>query len=80
MGFIAAMNMVDKHLEFYDLPLVHLDIGGTKIYYQGERGMPFTEIIISKGYEEGKFVAWYLYGDKIVGCVTVGFQNLHLYL
>lgn len=80
MGFIAAMNMVDKHLSFYDLPMTHLDIGGTKIYYHGERGMPFTEIVMSQGYEEGKFVAWYLYGDKIVGCVTVGFQNLHLYL
>ena len=29
---------------------------------------------------EGKFIIWYIYGEEVVGFVTVGYQNLHLYL
>ena len=37
-------------------------------------------MIVSGDINSDKFVAFYVYGDEIVGFVTVGFQNLHLYL
>ena len=30
--------------------------------------------------EDKKFVAFYVYGDEVVGILTCGYQNLHLYL
>lgn len=79
-GFYAAMNMLDKRVEFRQIPMTNLTIGNTPIYHVGERNGPFTEVIISGDVESDKFVAFYVYGDEIVSFVTVGFQNLHLYL
>lgn len=79
-GFYAAMNMLDKRCEFRYLPFTNLTIGDTHVYFVGERNQPFTEIIMGKDAKDDKFVAFYVYGDEIVGFVTVGFQNLHIYL
>lgn len=72
-GFYAAMNMLDKTCEFRYIPMKELTIGDTKVYFVGERNQPFTEIIINEDCPEGKFVAFYVYGDEIVGFVTYGY-------
>lgn len=72
-GFYAAMNMLDKRCEFRYIPLTNLTIGETPIYFIGERNQPFTEVITSGDVDSGKFVAFYVYGDEIVGFVTVGY-------
>lgn len=79
-GFYCAMNMLDKRIEFKQIPMTNLTIGDCHIYHVGERNTPFTEIILSGDPESGKFVAFYCYGDEICSFVTVGYQNLHLYL
>lgn len=79
-GFHAAMNMMDKEIEFKYIPCYNLTIGENPIYFVGERGQPFTEIITSGDKKSGKFVTFYIYGDEVVGFVTVGYKNLHLYL
>jgi len=79
-GFFAAMSMLDKRVEFRYLPLTPLKIGNKPIYFVGERGSPFHEIIINGSVEERKFVAYFVYGNEITGLMTCGYQNLHLYL
>jgi hypothetical protein len=60
--------------------MTNLTIGETPIYFIGERNQAFTEVIISGDIDSGKFVAFYVYGDEICGFLTVGYQNLHIYL
>lgn len=79
-GFYAAMNMLDKQVQFNYLPMTNLSFEDTKIYFVGERGQPFTEVITSGDPKKGKFVQFYVYGDEIVGFCTFGYKNLHLYL
>jgi len=79
-GFFAAMSMLDKRMEFKYIPMTNLKLGGKQIYFVGERGQAFTEIITSGDVDSGKYVVFYAYGDEICGFVTVGYQNLHLYL
>jgi len=79
-GFYASMQMLDKDCEFKYIPMTNLTIGKTPIYFHGERNHPFTEVIVSGDIKSGKFVAFYIYGDEIAGFVTVGYQNLHIYL
>lgn len=79
-GFFAAMAMLDKRIEFKYFPMTSLKIGNTPIYYVGERGTPFHEIIINGSVEDRKFVAYFIYGNEITAFMTCGYQNLHLYL
>lgn len=79
-GFFAAMNMMDKRVEFRYFPFTSLKIGNTPVYFVGERNSPFHEIIINGSVEDRKFVAFYVYGNEVTGFMTCGYQNLHLYL
>jgi hypothetical protein len=79
-GFYAAMNMMDKQVEFNYFHMNSLKIGNTDIYYVGEPKNAYTEIIMKGDPASGKFVAFYVYGDEIVGFVTCGYSKLHLYL
>ena len=79
-GFFAAMNMLDKRVEFRYFPMVNLRIGDHPIYYVGERNSPFHEVIINGSVEDHKFVAFFVYGNEITGFMTCGYQNVHLYL
>jgi hypothetical protein len=74
------MNMFDKMNEFYHLPMTHMQIGDKKLYFVGERNQAYHEIILSGDPSSGKFVAWYVYGNEVTGVLTVGYQNLHLYI
>lgn len=79
-GWFAAMSMMDKRVEFRFFPLASMNINGKPVYYVGERGSPFTEIIINGSLKDKKFVVYYIYGNEITGFMTCGYQNLHLYL
>lgn len=37
-------------------------------------------MIIHGDVKKRKFIAYYVYGEEVVGFVTVGYQNVHLYL
>lgn len=79
-GFAAALNMMDKRIEFKYIPMTSMNFNGTPIYYVGERNPAYHEVIINGSVEDNKFVAYFVYGQEIVGFLTVGFTNLHLYL
>lgn len=79
-AFYAAMNMLDKRVEFRYIPQTYLNINDTPIHFVGERGHKYTELIVDGDVESGRFLVWYIYGEEVVGFTTVGYQNLHLYL
>ncbi len=80
-GFHAAMNMLDKQVEFRYLPMTPLTIGEKKLYFVGEREQPITGVIYNgKPGKSEKWVAFFTYGDEICGFLTCGYQNLHIYL
>jgi len=37
-------------------------------------------VIIEGDVEKKKFIAYFVYGKEICGVLTVGYQNLHLYI
>lgn len=71
---------MDKRVEFRYMPFNPLRIADTPVYFVGERNHPFSEVIFNGDVTSGKFIAYYVYGNEIIGFVTVGYQNLHLYL
>jgi hypothetical protein len=79
-GWFAAMNMMNKRVEFRFFPLASMSINDKPIYFVGERNAPFHEVIINGNVDEHKFVAFFVYGNEITGFMTCGYQNLHLYL
>ncbi|CDW84041.1 pyridine nucleotide-disulphide oxidoreductase family protein [Stylonychia lemnae] len=79
-AFFAAMNMMDKRVEFRYIPFTPLKLGDTPIYFIGERNQGFHEIIIEGDVEARKFIAYFVYGKEVCGVLTVGYQNLHLYI
>ena len=40
----------------------------------------FSEIIVEGDIRSDKFVVYYIFGEEIVGFLTFGYKNLHLYL
>jgi len=74
------MSMLDKRIDFRYIPVANLKIGEKQVYFVGERGQPFTEVLYSGKVTDDKWVCFYVYKDEIVGFVTCGYQNLHLYL
>lgn len=79
-AFYAALSMLDKRVEFRYIPFTSMKVGETPIYFVGERKQAFHEIIINGSVEDRKFIAYFIYGNEVVGFVTCGFQNVHLYL
>ena len=79
-AFYAAMNMLDKRVEFRYIPHLHININDKPIHFVGEPGHRYTETIIDGEPKSGRFLVWYVWGEEIVGFCTVGYQNLHLYL
>jgi len=79
-GFFAAMNMLDKKVEFRYIPTTALTIGDKKLYFVGEREQPITGLIMRGSFTDEKWVAFFVFGDEICGFLTCGYQNLHIYL
>ena len=57
-----------------------MKINDVPIHFVGERKHKFNEIIIEGDTDGNKFIIWYVYGEEVVGFLTVGYTNLHLYL
>lgn len=72
-GFFAAMNMLDKRVEFRYIPMTSLKIGDTPIYFVGERDQAFHEIIVNGDVEKNKYVVFFVYGKEVAGFMTVGY-------
>jgi hypothetical protein len=79
-AFYAAMNMLDKRVEFRYIPHTYLLINDIPIHFVGETNHKHSEIILDGDINSGRFIMWYVYGEEIIGFCTVGYKNLHLYL
>lgn len=79
-AFYAAMNMLDKRVEFRYIPHNYLLVNDVPIHFVGETNHKHSEIILDGDINKGKFVMYYVYGEEIIGFCTVGYKNLHLYL
>jgi len=79
-GFYAAMNMLDKQVQFRYIPMTPLTIGQKNLYFIGEKEQPFTDVIWHGKPGDDKWVAFFVFGDEICGFLTCGYQNLHIYL
>ena len=79
-AFYAAMNMLDKRVEFRYIPHAFFTINEKSIHFVGERGQRYSETIMDGDPNSGRFIIWYILGEEVVGFCTVGYQNLHLYL
>lgn len=72
-GVYAAMNMMDKRVYMKNLPMTHLQIGNTAINYVGEREPSFNEVVVNGNPESGQFVAYFVFGEEVIGFMTFGY-------
>ena len=79
-GFFAAMNMLDKRVEFRFIPHQYMNINDIPVHFVGEPNQHYRETIIEGDIKSNKFIIWYVWGEEVVGFATVGYTNLHLYL
>lgn len=80
-GMFAALNMMDKTVEMLYVPMQRIKMpDNSNVYYIGEKGFFYDEVLIDGDVTSKKFVLYLLKGDEIMGFITFGFQNLHLYL
>lgn len=79
-AFFAALNMLDKRVEFRFIPHSYMNVCGKPVHFVGERRHKWNETIVEGEMKSGRFLVWYVYGEEVVGFCTVGYQNLHIYL
>lgn len=79
-SFFAAMNMLDKRVEFRSIPHSYMKINDLPVHFVGEPEHFFIETIVEGDPTNDKFIIWYIHGTEVVGFCTVGYTNLHLYL
>lgn len=74
------MQMLNKRVEFRYIPHTFIKINDKPMHFVGEKSQRFSEIILDGEVNSGRFIVWYVAGEEVVGFLTVGYQNLHLYL
>ena len=79
-AFYAAMNMLDKRVEFRHIPHTHFVVNDIPFHFVGEINHKHAECLMEGDMEKGRFIMWYVYGEEIIGFCTVGYKNLHLYI
>lgn len=79
-AFYAAMNMLDKRVMFRYIPHTYMKINDKNFHFVGERDQKYSEFVMDGDPNTGRFIVWYIWGEEIVGFLTVGYENLHLYL
>lgn len=72
-AFYAAMNMLDKRVEFRYIPHTYFKVNDKPVHFVGERGHKYTETIIDGDTKSGRFIIWYVLGEEVVGFCTVGY-------
>ena len=79
-GFFAALSLLNKQVRFYHMPMKHLRFFGHDFYYVGERSPGYNQVAIEGSPDQMRFVAYFIYGDEVIGTLSCGFKNIHLYL
>lgn len=79
-GFRCAMSALEKRLEYRAIPHYYMTVGETPIHFIGEKNQRYSEIVVEGDMNTDKFIVWYIWGEEVVGFLTVGYQNLYLYL
>lgn len=79
-GFRCALSALDKRIEYRAIPHYHMTVNEVPIHFVGEKGQKYSETIVEGDLSSNKFIIWYVWGEEVVGFLTVGYQNLHLYL
>ena len=72
-AFYAAMNMLDKRVEFRYIPHLYLNINDIPVHFVGETNQKYIETIIEGDVNTNKFIVWYVQGEEVVGFCTVGY-------
>ena len=65
--------MMNKRVEFRYFPLSRIQIGDKNIYYVGEREPAYHEVIFNGDPLSGKFIAYFVFGNEVVGFLTCGY-------
>lgn len=79
-GFRCALSALDKRLEYRAIPHYYMTVNEVPLHFVGEKNQNYSEIIVEGDTDSSKFIVWYIWGEEVVGFLTVGYQNLHLYL
>jgi len=79
-GFRCAMSALERRVEYRAIPHSYMTINETPIHFVGEKDQRYSEIVVEGDMNADKFIVWYIWGEEVVGFLTVGYQNLYLYL
>ena len=79
-GFRCALSALEKRLEYRAIPHYHMTVNGVPLHFVGEKNHKCSEVIVEGDLNSDKFIVWYIWGEEVIGFLTVGYQNLHLYL
>ena len=79
-GFFCALCALQKRVNYRSIPHYYFSIDGKPFHFVGEMEQKYTEMIFDGDINDERFVIYYVWGEEIVGFLTVGYQNLHIYL
>lgn len=79
-GYFAALSVMDKRIEFRYIPHYYFNINEKQFHFVGELNHKYSEIVVNGNLNSDKFIIYYILGDEVVGFLTYGYKNLHLYL
>lgn len=71
---------MNKRVEFRHIPHTHFTINEKPVHFIGEIGQKYSEICIEGDINSDKFIIYYCWGEEVVGVLTFGYTNLHLYI
>ena len=79
-GYFAGLTALDKRVEFRYIPHQYLNINERPVHFIGEPQQRYSEVIVDGNINDDKLIIYYVWCEEIVGILTFGYQNLHLYL
>jgi hypothetical protein len=79
-GFFAGLVAMDKRVEFRHIPHTYMTINERPMHFIGEPNQRYSEVVIEGDLNDDKFIVYYIFGEEVVGLLTFGYQNMHLYL
>lgn len=72
--------MLDKRVEFRHIPHYYVSVNDIPVHFVGELNHDYIETIVEGDHRDNKFIVWYINGEEVIGFLTVGYTNIHLYL
>lgn len=79
-GYFCGLTAMEKRVEFRHIPHQHMTINEKPIHFLGEINQKYSEIVIDGDINSDKFVIYYIWGEEVVGVLTFGYTNLHLFI